>query len=205
LQSVDRDVSFQRAGDQEWVQAVSNMPLLTGDQVYTGERSSALIQLAHGTFIRLSEKTSLAITVLSEQAVQLEVTSGSATVQLYRLEDVFGRFEIDTPVAAATLLQDGAYRVDVQDNGDIQFATRVGLAEITTEDATLKVRAGFRLQAGGKGSGKLDVLAIGSFDDWDLTGSPRGATTDATAAITDPWTSPSPHYFREHPPTPHPP
>src|SRR5215472_1605339 len=194
LQSLDRDVSFQRAGDQEWVQAVANMPLLTGDQIYTGERSGALIQLAHGTFIRLSEKTSLAITELSEETAQLEVTSGSATVQLYRLQDVFGRFEIDTPVAAAILLQDGAYRVEVQDNGDIQFATRAGLAEVTTEDATLKVRAGFRLQAGGKGSGKLDVVAIAAFDDWELTGSPLDTTIDAVSNAADAATSPSPDY-----------
>jgi hypothetical protein len=194
LQSLDRDVSFQRAGDQAWVQAVANMPLLTGDQIYTGERSGALIQLAHGTFIRLSEKTSLAITELSEETAQLEVTSGSATVQLYRLQDVFGRFEIDTPVAAAILLQDGAYRVEVQDNGEIQFATRAGLAEVTTEDATLKVRAGFRLQAGGKGSGKLDVVAIAAFDDWDLTGSPLDTTIDTVGISTDPVTSPSPDY-----------
>src|SRR5215831_19335304 len=194
LQSVEREVSFQRAGDKEWVQAVANMPLLTGDQIYTGERSGALIQLAHGTFIRLSEKTSLAITELSEQAAQFEVTSGSATVQLYRLEDVFGRFEIDTPVAAAMLLQDGAYRVEVQDNGEMEFATRAGLAEVTTEDATLKVRAGFRLQAGGKGSGKLDVVAIAAFDDWDLAGSPLDTTIDTVGISTDPVTSPSPDY-----------
>src|SRR5215471_3059057 len=194
LQSVDRDVSFQRAGDKEWVQAVANMPLLTGDQIYTGERAGALIQLAHGTFIRLSEKTSIAITELSEQAAQFEVTSGSVVVQVYRLEEVFGRFEIDTPVAAGILEQDGVYRVRVQDSGESEFATRDGLAEVTTEDATLKVRAGFRLQAGGKGSGKLDVVAIAAFDDWELTGSPLDTTIDAVSNAADAATSPSPDY-----------
>src|SRR5262245_50168421 len=193
LQSVQGEVSFQRAGDKEWVEAVTNLPLLTGDQIYTGNRSSAVIQMAHGSFIRLSERTAIAITDLSEQGAQLEITSGSAVVQLYRLEDVFGRFEIDTPVAAAVLQQDGVYRVQVHDSGEIEFATRDGLAEVTTEDATLKVRAGFRLQAGGKGSGKLDVLAIASFDDWDLAGSPLDTTIDA-AVISDPGTSPSPDY-----------
>jgi hypothetical protein len=194
LHSLDRDVSFQRAGDKEWVQAVTNLPLLTGDQIYTGDHSSAVIQLAHGTFIRLSEKTSFAITELSEEGAQFEVTSGSAVIQLYRLQDIFGRFEIDTPVAAAVLQQDGAYRVEVRDDGEIEFATRAGLAEVTTEDATLKVRAGFRLEAGGKGSGKLDVVAIATFDDWDLGSSAIDTTIDAAGVTTDPVTSPSPDY-----------
>jgi len=194
LNSIKGYVSFQRAGDKEWVEAVRNLPLLTGDQIYTSDRSSATIQLAHGTFIRLSERTALGITDLSEQGAQFEITSGSAVVQLYRLEEIFGRFEIDTPLAAAVLQRDGAYRVQIADDGETELTTRDGLAEVTTEDATLKVRAGFKLLAGGNGSGKLDVVAVASFDDWDLTGA--DATADAThdAVGPDPVSAPSPDY-----------
>ena len=80
LQSVQGEVSFQRAGDKEWVEAVTNLPLLSGDQIYTANRSSAVLQLAHGSFIRLAERTALAITDLSEQGAQFEITSGSSVV-----------------------------------------------------------------------------------------------------------------------------
>jgi hypothetical protein len=115
-------------------------------------------------------------------------------VQVYRLEDAFGRFEIDTPVAAAILQRDGAYRIQVQDNGETELAARDGLAEVTTEDGTLKVRAGYRLQAGGKGSGKLDVVAVVSFDDWDVGGPPTDTTIDAVGVTTDPASNASPDY-----------
>src|SRR5262249_30313727 len=103
LHLVQGDVSFQRVGDKEWVQAVINLPLLTGDQIYTGDRSSAVIQLARGSLIRMAEGTTLAITDFSEQGAQFEVMSGSIVVQVYRLQEVFGRFEIDTPVTAGIL------------------------------------------------------------------------------------------------------
>ena len=192
LDFVQGDVSFERAGDKEWVEAVRNLPLLTGDQIYTGDRSTAVIQLAHGTFIRLFERTALAISDLSEQGTQFEISSGAAVVQVYRLDDAFGRFEIDTPVAAAILQQDGAYRIQVQDNGETELATRDGLAEVTTEEGTLKVRAGYKLQAGGRGSGKLDVVAVVSFDDWDLGGPPPDTTIDAVGVTTDPTSNSSP-------------
>jgi hypothetical protein len=192
LDSLQGEVSFERAGDKEWVEAVRNLPLLSGDQIYTGDGSTAVIQLAHGTFIRLFERTALAITDLPEQGAQFEITSGAAVAQVYRLDDAFGRFEIDTPVAAAMLQRDGAYRVQVLDNGETEFTTRDGLAEVTTEDGTLKVRAGYKLQAGGKGSGKLEVVAVVSFDDWDLGGRPLDTPIDAVT--TDPAGNASPDY-----------
>jgi hypothetical protein len=194
LDFLQGDVSFERAGDKEWVEAVMNLPLLSGDQIFTGDRASAVVQLAHGTYIRLSERTALAITDLSEQGAQFEITAGSAIVQVYRLQDAFGRFEIDTPVAAALLQRDGAYRVQVQDNGETELATREGLAEVTTEDGTLKVRPGYRLQAGGKGSGKLDVVAVASYDDWDLAGPSQDTTIDAVGGAAGAASSASPDY-----------
>jgi len=189
LDFLQGDVSFQRAGDKDWVQAVRNLPLLTGDQVYAADRSSATVQLGHGTYVRLFENTALTITDLSEQGVQFEVPGGSVVVQVYRLDEAFGSFEIDTPVAAALIQQDGTYRVQVQDNGETEVATRYGLAEVSTEDGTLKVRAGYRLEAGSKGSGKLDVLAVASFDDWNI-GSALDTTIDAGGITTDPTTNP---------------
>jgi hypothetical protein len=115
-------------------------------------------------------------------------------VQVYRLDDAFGRFEIDTPVAAAILQQDGAYRIQVQDNGETELTTRDGLAEVTTEEGTLKVRAGYKLEAGERGSGKLDVVAVVSLDDWDLGGPPPDTTIDAVGVTTDPTSNSSPDY-----------
>src|SRR5262245_50136691 len=55
LSFFDGDVSFQRAGVNEWSPVADNLPLLTGDQVYTGAHARAEIQLGRGSYIRLSE------------------------------------------------------------------------------------------------------------------------------------------------------
>jgi len=65
LSFVDGDVSFLRAGVTEWAPGVENLPLLAGDQIFTGQGARAEIQLARGNYIRLSEGTELTITDLS--------------------------------------------------------------------------------------------------------------------------------------------
>src|SRR5262245_13497349 len=87
------DVSFLRAGVGEWVAAADNLPLFTGDQLYTGRGARAEIQLGRGNYIRLSENTALTITVLSHTAAQLEITEGIAMIRLERFGKAFDQFE----------------------------------------------------------------------------------------------------------------
>src|SRR5882762_980743 len=59
LSFVEGDVSFLRAGVTEWAPAVENLPLLAGDQIYSGPGARAEVQLGRGNYIRLSESTEL--------------------------------------------------------------------------------------------------------------------------------------------------
>src|SRR5215475_1458998 len=111
---IQGDVSFQRAGVQDWSDAVENLPLLTGDQIYVGDGGRAEIQFGRGNYVRLSEKTALAITELSHTAALLEVTEGIAIVRLERFGSAWDRFEVDTPNSALVLSRDGLYRVNVR-------------------------------------------------------------------------------------------
>src|SRR5262245_32949375 len=45
LSFIEGDVSFLREGDTEWAEAVINLPLLAGDQIYCGAGARAEIQL----------------------------------------------------------------------------------------------------------------------------------------------------------------
>src|SRR4029450_9659914 len=72
LSFVDGDVSFLRAGVTEWAPAVENLPLLAGDQIFTGRGARAEVQLARDNYIRLSENTELTITEFSDSAAQFE-------------------------------------------------------------------------------------------------------------------------------------
>src|SRR5262249_10207096 len=118
LSYIDGEVSFMRAGDKEWIPAAQNLPLLSGDQVYTAQGTRADIQLACCNFVRLGEKTALTVADLSDSAAQLEITEGVAIIETSHLSGSFDRFEIDTPVAAVLIERDGVYRVDVKGSGE---------------------------------------------------------------------------------------
>ena len=108
---VDGDVSFLRAGVDEWADAVQNLPLLEGDQLYVGQGGRAELQLGNGNYVRLSEKTALTIADLTDSVAQFEITEGAATIRLERFGSAFTRFEVDTPNAALVFEKDGIYRV----------------------------------------------------------------------------------------------
>src|SRR5664279_4897668 len=53
---MEGSVSFRPAGEADWVQAVSNRPMTTGDNLWTDQNSRAELQLG-SAMIRLSENT----------------------------------------------------------------------------------------------------------------------------------------------------
>ena len=186
LSFVDGDVSFLRAGVTEWAPAVENLPLLTGDQVFTGPGARAEIQLARGNYIRLSENTELTIADLSNTVAQLEITEGTAIIRLERLATVFQRFEVDTPNSAVLVQQDGLYRVDVRGEENSELIVRRGEAEVSTEDASFKVREGHKLLIDTSNAGRLELAVDGSQDDWDRWSHDRDTTIARTSVDASP-------------------
>lgn len=186
LSFVDGDVSFLRAGVTEWAPGVENLPLLEGDQIYTGAGARAEIQLARGNYIRLSESTELTITDLSDTAAQLEITEGTAIIRLERLATVFQRFEVDTPNTAVLVLQDGLYRVEVRGEKNSEFIVRRGEAEVSTEEGSFKIREGHKLLVDTATSGRLELAADTSTDDWDQWSYDRDTTIARTSVDSAP-------------------
>src|SRR5450631_3057390 len=106
---MEGSVSFQPAGETEWVQAVANRPMTTGDKIWADKDSRAELQLGSAV-IRLSANTGFSFLNLDDNTVQIQLTSGSVNLRVRRLDrnDVY---EIDTPNLAFTLSQPGSYRV----------------------------------------------------------------------------------------------
>jgi uncharacterized protein DUF6600/FecR-like protein len=181
LSFVDGDVSFLRAGVTEWAPAVENLPLLTGDQIFTGPGARAEIQLARGNYIRLSENTELTIADLSNIAAQLEITEGTAILRIERLTTVFQRFEVDTPNSAVIVREDGLYRVDVRGEENSELIVRRGEAEVSTEDGSFKVREGHKLLVDTTSAGRLELAVDSSRDDWDRWSYDRDTTIARTS------------------------
>lgn len=180
LSFVQGDVSFLRAGVTEWANAVENLPLLAGDQIYAGRGARAELQLGRGSYIRLSENTALTIAELSDTASQFEITEGIAIIRLERLQTAFGRFEVDTPNAALVLQQDGLYRVNVRGDEDSEVIVRRGAAEVSTLDGSFKVREGHKLLIDTSPTSRLEIALDDSRDDWDQWSYDRDVAIDRT-------------------------
>ncbi|HEX9112177.1 MAG TPA: hypothetical protein VF845_11905 [Terriglobales bacterium] len=108
-------VSFQPGGEGDWVEAVPNRPLTTGDNLWTDRDSRAELHVG-STAIRLGSETSLTFLQLDDYALQLRLAQGTALLRVRHIDDNH-TIEIDTPNLAFRIQRNGEYRVDVDPNG----------------------------------------------------------------------------------------
>src|ERR1700722_13833864 len=116
LSHTDGTVSFEPAGTDDWVNAVINRPMTTGDKLWSDQSSRAELHLGSAS-IRLGSTTGFSLLNLTDNVTQIQVTEGTIRVRVKRLDDN-ETFEIDTPNLAFSVLRSGTYRVDVNEAGD---------------------------------------------------------------------------------------
>src|SRR5215468_128447 len=124
------NVSFNPAGTDDWVTAVVNRPMTTGDKLWSDEGSRAELHLGSAV-IRLSDHTGFSFLNLADDVTQVRLTEGTLNIRVRRLDDD-DTFEVDTPNLAFSILRAGRYRVSVNEAGDSTIvAVRDGQGEIT--------------------------------------------------------------------------
>src|SRR5215470_5585374 len=124
------NVSFNPAGTDDWVAAVVNRPMTTGDKLWSDERSRAELHLGSAV-IRLSDHTGFSFLNLTDEMTQLRLTEGTLYIRVRRLDDD-ETFEVDTPNLAFSILRPGRYRINVNEGGDSTIvAVRDGEGEVT--------------------------------------------------------------------------
>jgi hypothetical protein len=163
---MEGSVSFQPAGEGDWVGAVPNRPLTTGDQLWSDEASRAEVQLGSAV-IRLGPMTGFSFLDLDDNTVQVQLTSGAISVTVRRLHED-DDFEIDTPNQAFTILQPGHYRVEVGADGNYTvISVRAGDGESTGGGQSYELRGGQRATLSGTDSLYADVEELYGPDDFD--------------------------------------
>ncbi len=165
---LEGSVSFQPAGETDWVQAVPNRPMTTGDRLWSDRDSRVELQLGSAV-IRLDANTGFSFLNLDDNTVQIQLTSGSVNVRVRRLDqnDVF---EIDTPNLAFSISQPGTYRVAASEDGtNTVVSVREGGGQSTGNGQTYTLHAGQSGTFSGSDSLNADVVDIRGpdrFDDW---------------------------------------
>src|SRR5712671_6488227 len=163
---MEGSVSFQPAGETDWVQAVPNRPMTTGDKIWADKDSRAELQLGSAV-IRLSANSGFSFLNLDDRTAQIQLTSGTLNVRVRRLDrnDVF---EIDTPNLAFSVYQPGSYRVEASEDGTYTVVSpREGEGEATGNGQTYTIHAGQRVTFSGTDSLNADVLEISGADQFD--------------------------------------
>ncbi len=173
----DGSVSFQPGGEGDWVQAVPNRPLTTGDNLWADKDSRAELQTG-STSIRMDSETSVTFLDLDDRTTQLKLSQGSIIVRVRHLDDE-DQFEIDTPNLAFQIQRTGDYRIDVSADGNETDATVWhGRAEATGGGASYMVVAGQRASFTGTDQLDHEIAQIPNADDLDSFSSQRDQRED---------------------------
>ncbi|HVM74899.1 MAG TPA: DUF6600 domain-containing protein [Candidatus Saccharimonadales bacterium] len=123
-------VSFSPAGTDDWVGAVLNRPVTTGDKLWTDQNSRAELQIGSAA-IRLGDQTGFSFLNLDDRVMQIRLTEGMVSLRVRRMEQD-ETIEVDTPNLAFNILRPGRYRINVNEAGDTTVINvREGEGEVT--------------------------------------------------------------------------
>jgi hypothetical protein len=166
LSDISGTVSFSPAGEPDWVQAVANRPLTTGDRLWVDENSHAELQVG-GAAIRLGGATSVTLLNLDDRMVQLQLSEGALRVRVRRMGPNQA-FEVDTPNLAFSLRRPGEFRINVDPADDATaIMMQSGRAEVYGEGDSYAVNPQQAYRFYGTGLSDYDRLGASRDDDLD--------------------------------------
>src|SRR4029077_19178610 len=102
-------VSFQPAGETDWIPAGVNRPMTTGDRPWAANGARAEMHLGSAT-IRLDTNTGFSFLNLDDRTVQIQLSEGTLNLRVKRV-DPDEILEVDAPNLAFSILQPGQYRI----------------------------------------------------------------------------------------------
>lgn len=140
---LDGSVSLQSGGQGDWGTAARNRPVTIGDKIWTDKDSRAELQTGVVS-IHLGSMTALSFLNLDQTVTQIRLPEGSINFRVKEIREG-DTFEVDTPNLAFVVKQAGAFRIDVNENGDSTGITTIrGDGEVTANGQIYDIPAGQR-------------------------------------------------------------
>jgi hypothetical protein len=169
---LDGNVSFQPSGTEDWAAAAKNRPVTVGDKLWTDQDSRVELQAGQAS-LHLGSMTALSFLNLDENILQARIAEGAINFRVREMREG-DLYEVDTPNLAFTVKEAGAFRVDVNENGDGTRVTVIrGEGEITAGGKTYEVHAGEQAELNGVDEPQYNVESAPSPDDLDRWASDR--------------------------------
>ena len=168
LQYMSGSVSVQPHGTDDWVEGTLNRPLTNADNIWTDTDSRAELNVGTGV-MRMNALSSLSLTNVTDNAVQVELHQGTLNLRIRHLWD--GEiYEIDTPNFAFTIQKSGEYRFDVDPDKDVSVVTVwKGEGDATGDGPAVRVHAKeqARFWSGNSMAHSIErAPGYDGFDDW---------------------------------------
>jgi hypothetical protein len=177
LNYIQGSVSFQPAGESDWISAVTNRPVTTGDRLWVDKGARAELHIGSAT-IRLDSGTGFSFLNLDDRTVQIQLSEGTLDLRVQRL----GRdeiFEVDTPNQAFSILRPGRYRLQASEDGNSTVViVRSGEGETTGGGQTYTVRSGQSGTFTGTDSLSGNIYNAGQNDNFENWGQGRDRHDD---------------------------
>ena len=174
---LDGNVSFQPSGTEDWSAAAKNRPVTVGDKLWTDQDSRAELQAGQAS-MHLGSMTALSFLNLDENITQVRVAEGAVNFRVREMREG-DLYEIDTPNAAFTVKEAGAFRIDVNENGDGTRITVIrGEGEVTAGGRTYEVRAGEQAELNGVDEPEYRTSSAPAPDDLDRWATDRDLKED---------------------------
>jgi hypothetical protein len=177
LSYIDGSVSFQPGGQGDWGAATRNRPVTIGDKIWSDNNSKAELQAGQAS-IHISSMTALSFLNLDDQTTQMRLAEGTINFRVREMRegDVY---EVDTPNVAFTVTQAGAFRVEVNENGDGTRVTAIrGEGQVLADGQTYTIRAGERGEFNGIDNVSYFVASAPAPDDFDRWSNDRDRRED---------------------------
>ncbi|HET7892995.1 MAG TPA: DUF6600 domain-containing protein, partial [Candidatus Sulfotelmatobacter sp.] len=181
LQYITGSVSVQPQGTGDWVAGEINRPLTNSDNIWADKNSKAEIGVGTGV-VRMGSESSLTLTNVIENTVQLQLHQGELYLHVRRLYDN-ERYEVDTPNQAFTVEKPGDYRFDVNPDTDKTIITVWrGEGESTGDGPTVRIHANEQVRFSNGTSMTVDTHTAPGPDDFDEWAQSRDQRQDQSAS-----------------------
>jgi hypothetical protein len=167
LQYMTGSVSIQPHGSGDWANGELNRPLTNTDNVWADKNSRAELSVGTG-LIRIDSESSMTLTNIDQNSVQLQLHQGAMILHVRRLYDN-EIWEVDTPDQAFTVSKPGDYRFDVDPNADTTVITVWGgEGKSASNGASIVLHANEQVRFTGNAiSGQVHAApALDDFDRW---------------------------------------
>jgi hypothetical protein len=178
---INGQVSFNPSGTDDWVSAILNRPMTTGDKLWADQNSRAELNIGSAS-IRIGEQTGFSFLNLDDRMMQVQLTEGTISLRVRRLGQDEA-IEVDTPNVAFSILRPGRYRISVNEAGDTTMVNvRDGQGEVTGGGSAYTVRPGEQGIFTGTDTVSADIEGLPELDSFDSWCDERDLRADHSVA-----------------------